>query len=295
MGDSLKKIEKFKLIIPTVSVGNIPQLTVDLVIENDSNYSLVEDDKIIAADLLKFTYPFAGSSNNKTVKSIEIFENKVNHTYILQQRSPIIKGFEVNFYTLLVEKIRKFLGPLSDVIVLDSLSGSDAYIDLVKSPNVDNLYELIDGQRIAVGELKSNVDTKFFENAKSAIDKEISVLAEKEKLSHKYEDVDFEFTEDLPKASDKIILFAPGSFQSKVFVDSLLLQIVSTFINITSNIIYFNMLSYEGDNSFDAVIFLKSLTTHKLVAPSSNLKFPHTWESVYGFKSDSTVNEYIYN
>ena len=288
-------LNKTKLIIPTISVGNIPQLTADLILANDSNYIILKDDNIIDPDLLKFTYPFVSSDENKFIRSLEIYENKVNNSYLLQQRSPIIKGFEINFYSLLVKRIKQTLPQINEIIIIDSLSGSGPYIDLIKSEKVSNLYELINDQRISVGHLNPKIDAKAFESFRVALDNEIKSLAEKEKIEHKYDDINFEFKEVLPKTDQNVIQFDGSSFQNKIFVDSLLTKLVSTFVDLTTNINYFNMVSYEGDNSLDAVIFIKFLTSLKIVKPTENIKIPKSWESVYGFKHlKESIDESFY-
>ncbi|XBW35791.1 hypothetical protein QEN19_001364 [Hanseniaspora menglaensis] len=289
---------KSKFIIPTVSVGNIPQLTVDVVLANDSDFVLIDNDNIVDDKLLKFTYPFAGGNNNsnKIVKAIEIYENKKTNTFVLQQRAPIIKGFEINFYTLLVERVKTIIPHIAEVIILDSLSGSDPYIDLIKSSTISNIYELMDTQRIAMGHLNAGVDNKFFEKAKAAIETHIQTVSRREVNEQEYEDIGFQFDEVLPITDDKVITFASNSFQGKMFVDSLATQIIACFVNISTNINYFNMLSYEGDNSVDAFVFTGLLISLGLVSSTDTIQIPKSWESVYGFKSTNNfVNNGIYS
>lgn len=285
-----------KLIIPTVSVGNIPQLTVDLILANNPNFTHIDDTEIIDEHILKFLYPFVGSFDNKFLKSLEIFEDSQSNTYILQQRSPIIRGYEINFYTLLVERLNKKGIQLDELVILDSLSGSDPHIDLIKSQKIGNLYALGGDKRISIGQLNENVNEEFFETARKSLDKEIEKLKQDQKLEHKYDDINFQFTEVLPHIDAKMMRFTESSFQSKVFVDSLVVQIASAFIKNTPNIRYFNMLSYEGDNSLDAVIFMKLLVDFGVFCGKEGIKIPSTWDNLYGFKHpDNLTDQSIYS
>lgn len=84
------------LVIPSISIGNIPQLAIDLLIHT-LNF------KKVATLSDKYLYPFVSpvdyaSQNQETAPSgislpLEVYFSKENQITLLQQRSPLMPGF----------------------------------------------------------------------------------------------------------------------------------------------------------------------------------------------------------
>lgn len=110
------------LIIPTVSIGNVPQLTVDL---------LIHTYEFIKVGILNdfYLFPFVGPQDGIELKEegssngLEVYYNNNLKIVILHQRSPVIVGFMEKFVKNVIYKfIKKF--NISKVILLDSQNAS---------------------------------------------------------------------------------------------------------------------------------------------------------------------------
>ncbi|KAG5437510.1 hypothetical protein PCANB_000938 [Pneumocystis canis] len=105
------------LIIPVVSIGNVPQLAVDLLIHSAGlSRKLILDHSLL--------YPFAGAREDAGVSfccgiatSLDVFGN--NKITIIQQRSPILPGRKREFIqNVLIPFIKK--GQFREILVLGS-------------------------------------------------------------------------------------------------------------------------------------------------------------------------------
>lgn len=135
-GTSLPDLKSSTLIIPSVSIGNIPQLTIDLLIHT-------LDFEKIGSLSDTYLYPFASPIDHTVDKpqtgisnAIEIYYNSKNHVTVIQQRSPIIPSF-IGAYVN--EIINPFITKcqFAKVFVLDS---SDAGLVEEISPGTIDVY-----------------------------------------------------------------------------------------------------------------------------------------------------------
>ncbi|CAK7902708.1 proteasome assembly chaperone 2 [[Candida] anglica] len=118
-GWSLEKLKDSTLIIPAISLGNIPQLTVDLLLHTRDFVSVGVLDDI-------YLHPFSSpvdvsptKSANGISNAAEIYYSTKNNITVIQQRSPIIGSFTKQFVS---EVILKLISDVSfnKVIILDS-------------------------------------------------------------------------------------------------------------------------------------------------------------------------------
>lgn len=121
--DSLRhQLKGSKLVVPAISIGNVPQLSVDLLIHNLQL-------KLVARLDTLFLYPFAApvdsaGDDKKVVKdgsastALELYYNEELKLSVIQQRSPIIPDYSQNFLDYLVTVIKE-LG-FGKVLILDS-------------------------------------------------------------------------------------------------------------------------------------------------------------------------------
>ncbi|KAK6202760.1 PAC2 family-domain-containing protein [Scheffersomyces amazonensis] len=118
-GVNIPEFSGSKLIIPSISIGNIPQFSVDLLIHSLDFIKIGSLDDI-------YLYPFASPIDHAINKSeigvsntVEIYYSEKLHITIIQQRSPIIPSFIDSYIN---EIILPFIvdSKFSKVIILDS-------------------------------------------------------------------------------------------------------------------------------------------------------------------------------
>lgn len=135
-GTSLPDLKSSSLIIPSVSIGNIPQLAIDLLIHT---FDFVK----IGSLSDTYLYPFASPIDHTFDKpqrgvstAIEIYYSSAHHITVIQQRSPIIPSF-VGAYV--DEIVRPFIASnqFAKVYVLDS---SDAGLVEEITPGTIDVY-----------------------------------------------------------------------------------------------------------------------------------------------------------
>ncbi|CAG8512491.1 13764_t:CDS:2 [Acaulospora morrowiae] len=96
---------------PSISIGNVPQLTVDLLITNLrlQRIGFLEDENVI---------PVAGASETGVAVAVEVYQSSDNEWTVIQQRAPVIKKkwriFAQNLLTFIKES------RFSKVILLSS-------------------------------------------------------------------------------------------------------------------------------------------------------------------------------
>lgn len=122
IGDLKAQMNGSKLVVPAISIGNVPQLSVDLLIHNLNL-------KLVARLDSLFLYPFAapvdyvqGREETRSKDSIstglELYYNEELKLAVIQQRSPIIPEYSQNFLDYLLGVIQEL--SFGRVLVLDS-------------------------------------------------------------------------------------------------------------------------------------------------------------------------------
>lgn len=138
-------IKESTLIIPSISIGNVPQLAVDLLIHTFrlDKIGTLED---------KYLFPFASpidttdALNQKGVsRALEVFYDANNHLTIIQQRSPIISGFTKAFVD---ETILPFISEyrFAKILILNSADAGQQEDQLAGSVNLLTKEDLLDDQ-----------------------------------------------------------------------------------------------------------------------------------------------------
>jgi len=136
----------YTLILPCVSVGNVPQLTTDLLINmliktNDDHHGAGKDLELIGYIRSENVHPFAGPDpfsihGQLFATSIQVFVSKSKKLIIIQQRSPIYKERRNEFYAELSDWISKH----NFSLILLLTSSFDHY--LVPGLNQDNIFPI---------------------------------------------------------------------------------------------------------------------------------------------------------
>lgn len=116
-------IEGSTLIIPSISIGNVPQLAIDLLIHT---YNFVKIGNLDSIYLYPFSSPIDTAPDPEIVErtkgvsgALEVYYNDKLKVSIIQQRSPILPSFTSTYIN---EVIIPFLagGKFSEVLILDS-------------------------------------------------------------------------------------------------------------------------------------------------------------------------------
>lgn len=123
-GFSSVKLSQSTLIVPTVAIGNVPQLAIDLLLQT------LKFDKVGVLDSV-YLYPFASPidvaatgldaeyKDTRISNALEVYFNEDHNLTVIQQRSPIIPSFRLNFVK---EIIQPFIvdSKFSKIVILDS-------------------------------------------------------------------------------------------------------------------------------------------------------------------------------
>ncbi|KAI9276683.1 PAC2 family-domain-containing protein [Phascolomyces articulosus] len=112
-----EKLAGSTLILPSVSIGNVPQLTCDLLIHtlHPERVGFIANEAVM---------PIAGPRENGTGVSlaVEVFQTKDQKWTIIQQRAPTFKGTRRQYIRDLVAFVQKYR--FARVIVLTSADAS---------------------------------------------------------------------------------------------------------------------------------------------------------------------------
>ena len=311
----LSVLEKFTgstLILPIVSIGNVPQLTVDLLIYN------LPGVKLVGRLDSTWIYPFsaapdytedANGTTDDTVNSpvstctgLEVYYCSQYNLTIIQQRSPIISGCSQRFYKdLLVPFVE--LCEFKNVLVLQSRDKGfreDKYAkndfqlwtnDLAK--NLAISLNIHDDSRIASMSKCEDISPC----ASYLFEELFSELAVAVKRTKNEESQQLSGSTDMARSTSNLFMLINsartmelGDIQQQKAKDTkdnkiepLGCACLSTFV-------------YEGDNSKDAEQFydcvLKVLGIVKSSGDRTKLVAPKSWKGVYGGNLLPTGMEY---
>lgn len=289
------------LILPLISTGNVPQLTIDLILHslapeftfqkdlNDNylypflgplDYSNENKDSI---------YPLETDQSKKKVFSnaIELFANKDKSVYIIQQRTPIINNYLNNFIKdVLVPLIKEF--DFTNITILDSFSAFDVNKPFIHenknlNTNNNNNNNLNTNLSIGICQLKSiNELTKDF-------NKNLNLYTDP--------DTSIQYTKSLFKFNQNDIIQEISTNQTIFKLTYHLLNDLN-LINL-NQIKYMNFFVHEGDNSMDARVYCQYLNEMTEETNSNynieKFKPPISWKGVYGLNEiPSSIEEGIY-
>lgn len=139
---SFGSLKGSKLIIPAISIGNIPQLTIDLLIHT---YELERFAVLSEMFLHPFSSPIdtsTGQDDKGIANPLEIYYSAKHNLTVIQQRSPIIKGFTDLFikedllrFTLAIEPEKVILLDSSDAGLLENY---DSMIEIFTNEDLLN-------------------------------------------------------------------------------------------------------------------------------------------------------------
>ncbi|EJS43009.1 YKL206C [Saccharomyces arboricola H-6] len=251
------------LVLPLVSVGNIPQLCVDWLLNSQSSeweYLEALDSKYLVEFIGPLDRPEDdGESlykdvNKKYSSALEVFYNKKWDIYTIQQRTPLVSVNYLNNF--IVEIILPLLNKynVSEICIWDSLSAMEDENGVIVHPH----------EVFSVGEFH--------------FDDEADLLS---KLH----------LDDQDSKVNNWLQFTPTSFQDKISIDQPIFKILFQILNASQRphalhtIKYCSCLANEGDNSVDSQQFLQWIISQKIVTslpPIEKFVRPISWQGVYG-------------
>lgn len=256
------------LIIPLVSAGNVAQLTTDLIL-----HSLADEFDYVCDLDSTYLHPFVGpldyvsgvsaslydkSPQKKHSTPLELYHNPKKQLYVLQQRTPIIQGYENNFcHEVLVPLVQKL--SVEKVLILDSISIFDSLITL--NPGHSGRFS------IGTCELSSISDVTREFQQRLQLDTDSSVSLNK-----------------------TLFKFTDSSIQDGISAEQLVFKLCYHLLHISApsklrEIKYFSIFVHEGDNSQDALLVCEQLPVilpglGKIVRYAT----PVSWKGVYGMR-----------
>lgn len=264
--DISAKLAQSKVIIPTVSFANIPQLATDLLINN------LEFVKIGRLDD-QYLYPFVSSidppvktdagtkqqqqlSINEISTSLEVYFSERYNLTLIQQRSPILPSFMLPFLKEIMVPFLTEVGKFREIIVLNSADLIDNYDDYIKD-NISIYYSL-----------------NFVEKFKSLkIDDEYSNANSSNKKSIK----------DISHTKSNLVKQLYGLLNEEEGKSGTSSDDDVAYRKLSSIVMYV----YEGDNFQDAVYYFNKIIQHLEIPfeqKKKQLVKPYSWLGFYGDK-----------
>lgn len=281
--------QEMTLVLPLVATGNVPQLSVDLIL-----HSFNEDFQFIETLDSKYLHPFLGpldhtldSSNGASIyrlatdhnntklfsSALELFSNKDRSVYIIQQRTPVIQGYINNF-------IIDVLVPLIDNLKIKKLSILDSY-SIFDTDTVVQIHH--NNNNISIGTCNVHSINDVTSNLQQSLNLHVD-------SNLHYTSQFFKFNSNDPVqeiSTDKTIFKIMYHLLNEVYTPLLEIK-------------YFTMLVHEGDNSLDAKFFVRCclpsvINGNYRISDDNQFKVPLSWLGVYGMAQiPSTIEDGIY-
>lgn len=260
------------LVVPLISTGNVPQLTVDLLLHSlSSEFDFVKslDSTFVHAFVGPLDYVleqagpvlFERTAPKKTYSTaLELFYNQSRDLYVLQQRTPIIPGYLNNF-------VKETILPLIDeyeieeTVILDSFGPLDN--DVLEATTVP-----------------AKRGTSLISNGTCEVGSVTDVMRNFEQTLNLNQGTDLHFPSSL-------FTFTPESLQQEISSKQQVFHFAYHLLNGSSahlkRITYCSAFVHEGDNSEDAHLLCDHLPT---IINSLEKILKHTppvsWKGVYG-------------
>lgn len=292
------------LVLPLVSTGNVPQLSVDLLLHSfNDRFHFIED--LDSKYLHPFVGPldhtladtttttpssstlYDGTSSKRFSSALELFSNKDKSIYIIQQRTPIIQGYLNNFIQDIIIPLINRLG-ITKLSILDSYGAFD--IDNGKNNGTTATMNKGPLSNISIGTCKMDSMNDIIAN----FDETLSLSYDSNSSLH-YTTQFYKFNSNSP-----IQEICTNQTIFKItyhLLNNLNLHSASSPLK---EIKYFDILVHEGDNSLDAKYLIKNclpliLSENYKITQDSEFKIPISWMGVYGMgRIPASIEEGIY-
>ncbi|ANZ75643.1 BA75_02615T0 [Komagataella pastoris] len=261
------------LVLPIVSIGNVPQFTADLLIHNLNLKSVAWlDDSLVHPFVSPVDYVEGNADNSiqDFSTSLEVYHNKDLKLAILQQRSPVLPGYTTQFYQQVIVPFINTAG-FSKVLVLQSKDSA------FREQSDGSLYELYSN------DLAANLSRLTVEEQTTKLKdpKELSPVIEILVNSLKSPELGLEM-KPTPSCVNLLKLLETE------FPHTVTLPATTSSANLQQEPIKIVVLSiyvYEGDNILDAKVFAQRVYELLQIAQPSTWVEPVSWKGVYGSRN----------
>jgi len=267
------------LIMPTLSIGNIGQLAVDLIINTLSMKRVAYIDE---PSVLPFigNDVYAKQDTNRGVLSIniEVFFSEKHELTIIQQRAPVIQGKSNIFTTNLIEWIRE--NHFKRVLLLSSADSSHR-IDTQITDNTQLRYTAISTK---------NLDKILLERLTSLQFKEL------ENGTQSHDQMEIEVSQSLSKMQigqqPEVSIADPTLFLRRAGITHRFFRICKNICN-NMNALALIIFCSEGENIPEAVTIANATNALLQLLPVTNNNLvwipPKSWEFIRGSAYDAAL------
>ncbi|ORZ18569.1 PAC2 family-domain-containing protein [Absidia repens] len=236
------------LLLPSVSIGNVPQLTCDLIIHtlHLSRVGFIDSDAVIPV-----IGQYEDQSNGVSVP-IEVYQSKDRQWTVIQQRSPTLKGKKQSLISGLINFIES--AQFAKVVLLTSLDAARRL-----DSQISSIPFRVVGDSASVQDIIQAIN-----------------VPELETEQQQQQDVDTNMTSSASSPS-------LPSMHGAGIARSLYQQLLDAKVNV----IMFCIFVLEGDNVQDSVEFANVLNTYYQIKSnganaSSSWTPPKSWEYLFG-------------
>ncbi|KAG0216980.1 Proteasome assembly chaperone 2 [Mortierella sp. GBA43] len=296
-GFDATRLKGTTLILPSVSIGNVPQLTTDLLLATLAldRIGCIEDENVVPvvgpADRPHESSSSASAGATPTLSlAVEVFQSKDGKWTVIQQRSPTVRHRSHHYVDNLVQFIKD--AGFGLVVVLASADGarridiqlrSSSPVRYVSSPALSKeLLETIKGLGI-----------EQLENVAATEDERREAVMRRQEhfLTHDHPSIHGSST-DTPLA-EQMEGVSPGPLLEKVPRipnGGIARRLHSLSQEQEIPILSIVKFAMEGDNAPDAIFLANVLNTifkvyvpnQQQAAQGEGWKFPKSWDSLYG-------------
>ena len=300
------------LILPSVSIGNVPQLSTDLLLStlNLDRVGCIEDENVImvlgpadkpGSEPSCGTSTTSSSSSQQLSLAVEVFQSKDGKWTIVQQRSPTVRHRSHFFADNLVQFIRE--SEFEQVLLLASADGarridvqlrSGTPVRYIASPALpQSLIETIQGlglqhlERVPATEEEKR-DAMIRRGQHHDHTSTASSMAATSGLADRVQEIQLE-EEQGQRILEKVPRIPNGGIARRLH--SLCQEQGIAILTLV-------LFAMEGDNAPDAIflanvanaIFKVHIPTEQQIQSGEGWKFPKSWDSLYG----NTYHEDMY-
>lgn len=271
--NSVYNWEEYTLFVPVVSVGNVGQLTADLIISTlcmDHIGIIVHEAITPAVGNNPYAQPDEDHTTCKLASCCEVYDSAATKIMVIQQRAPLIKGRVKSYVKFLSEWIKE-KNFYQVVIIGSTFSHERLDFQMQGSPF----------RIVVMDSLRDRAGNTFSELGWNAMESRPGLIASGE---------GGDFNTGLSS------LFVPGSGIAKPLLEALKDKPVLLFV----------MFCSEGDNVPDAIAMAqhlngwvniiskeddeeKSMPSIDAVHGNKGWKIPTSWRNFYGTKFDQTL------
>ncbi|VEU22121.1 DEKNAAC103149 [Brettanomyces naardenensis] len=271
MSASTSSLKGSTLILPIVSIGNIPQLTVDLLTYN------LPDVRLVGRLDSTFLYPLAspsdyveGDSDHSvnpvtTTTALEVYYCERYNLTLLQQRSPILPGCTRRFFTELIKPFIE-LFEFKRLVILQSNDQG------LKEDRYSN-----NRLQIWTNDLAKNLELSLSLEDKT----QLATVNECSEISPVGEFLLKKLDEAEVSKTTTSDLFLPLESGIATGLRELRIEQRRLYYEPAENIVL-SIFAYEGDNSADAETLYRTVIKLLNVEEKGKVVTPKSWSGVYG-------------